>query len=68
MKQCDIWNFVIFQFSTDWQWNEKCKNYMQPDQLKKIKRAKGRLKRNIKVLQNWSEKIAYIQVKQKNST
>ena len=41
---------------------------MQPDQLKKIKRAKGRLKRNIKILQSWSEKIPYIQVKQKNST
>ena len=36
----------------DWQWNEKCKNYIQLDQLKKIKRTK-------------SEEIPYIQVKQK---
>ena len=29
---------------------KKCKNYMQLEQLKKIKRIKSRLKRNIKML------------------
>ena len=34
--------------STEWKWNEKCKNYIQLDQLKKIKRTNSRLKRKIK--------------------
>ena len=38
---------------------------MQLDQLRKIKRDKRRLKRNIEMLYNKSEKIPYVQVKQK---
>ena len=41
-------NFDSYKSSTDWQSNEKCKNYIQLDQLKKIKRIKSRLKRKIK--------------------
>ena len=41
---------------------------MQPYQLKKkIKRTKSRLKRSMKRLLNKSEKIPYVQVKQKNA-
>ena len=36
-------NFVIVYRSTDWQQNEKCKNHIQLDQLRKI-RTKSRLK------------------------
>ena len=36
--------------STEWKWNEKCKNYKQLDQLKKIKRTKSRHKMKIKML------------------
>ena len=39
--------------STDWQWNEKC--------------TKSRLKRKRKMLWNKSEKIPYVQIKQKNA-
>ena len=42
-------------------------NYVQLDQLKKIKRTKRRLKRNIKMLQNKSKKIRYGRVKQTNA-
>ena len=59
--------FHFYKSSMDWQWNEKCKNYIQLDQLKKIKRTKSRLKRSIKMLLNRSEKIPYVQVKQKNA-
>ena len=59
--------FDSYKSSTDWRWNEKCKSYIQLDQLKKIKRTKSRQKRNIKMLQNRSEKIPYVQVKQKNA-
>ena len=31
---------IFYKSSTDWQWNEKCKNYIQLDQLKKIKRQR----------------------------
>ena len=34
----------------DSQRNKKCKNYIQLDQLKTIKRTKSRLKENIKML------------------
>ena len=47
--------------------DNKCKNYIQLDQLKKIKRTKSRPKRNVKILQNRSEKIPYVEVKQKNA-
>ena len=47
--------------------NEMKFNYVQIDQLKKIKRAKRRLKTNIKMLKNTSKKIPYIQAKQKNA-
>ena len=40
--------FDSYKSSTDWQWNGKCKNYIQLDQLKKIKRTNSRLKREIK--------------------
>ena len=40
--------FDSHKSSADLQWNEKCKNYTQLDQLKKIKRAKSRPKREIK--------------------
>ena len=40
---------------------------MQLYRLKKIKRTKSRLKRSIKMLLNRSEKILYVQVKQKNA-
>ena len=40
---------------------------MQLCQLKKIKRTKSRRKRSIKMLLNRSEKIPYVQVKQKNA-
>ena len=59
--------FHFYKSSMDWQWNEKCKNYIQLCQLKKIKRAKSRLKRSIKLLLKRSEKIPYLQVKQKNA-
>ena len=32
--------FDSYKSSTDWQWGEKCKNYIQLDQLKKIKRQR----------------------------
>ena len=32
--------FDSYKSSTDWQWNEKCKNYIQLDQLKKDKKDK----------------------------
>ena len=51
----------------DWHWKEKCKNYIQLDQSKKIKKTKSKLKINIKMLLNKNEKISYIQVKQKNA-
>ena len=41
---------IFYKSSVDWQGNEKCKNYIQLDQLKKVKRTKGRLTRNIKML------------------
>ena len=41
---------IFYKSSTDWQLNENCKNYMQLDQLPKVKGTKGRLKRNIKML------------------
>ena len=36
--------------SADWQWNEKCTNYTELDQLKKTKQTKSRLKIKIKML------------------
>ena len=42
-------------------------NCVQLDQLKKIKRTKSRLKRNIKMLYNKNKKIPYVQAKQKNA-
>ena len=42
---------------TDNEWNEKCKNYIQLDQLKKIKRAKIRLKRKIKCYKIKAKKL-----------
>ena len=42
--------FDSYKSSTDWQWNENCKNYIQLDQLKKIKWTKSRLKRKRKML------------------
>ena len=42
--------FNSYKSSTDCQRNKKCKNYIQPDQLKTIKRTKNGLKRNIKML------------------
>ena len=47
--------------------NEMKFNDVQLDHLKKIKRAKGRLKRNIKMLQNKSGKIPYVQAKQQKN-
>ena len=44
------------------------KHYVQIDQLRKIKRTTGRLKRNTQTLQKRSKKIACVQVKQKNAT
>ena len=43
------------------------KNYIQLDQLKKIKRTKSRLNRNTKMLLNRGKKILYVQVKEKNT-
>ena len=40
--------FDSYKSSTDWQWNENCKNNIQLDQLKKIIVTKSRLKRKIK--------------------
>ena len=57
----------FYKSSTDWQLNEKCENYIQLYQLRKIKRTKTRLERSIKMLLNRSEKIPYEQVKQKNA-
>ena len=48
----------------DWQWNEKSKNYIQLDQLKKWQRVDSK---EIKMLSNGSEKILYVQVKWKNA-
>ena len=65
--------FDSYKSSTDWQWNEKCKNYIQLDQLKKIKRTKSRLKRNIKLLyiyiyeQETSVCMCYTVIKTKNT-
>ena len=59
--------FDSYKFSRDWQSNEKCKNYIQLYQFKKIKRTKSRLKRSIRMLLNRSEKIIYVQVKEKNA-
>ena len=59
--------FDSYRSSTDWQWNEKCKNYIPLDQLKKIKRTKSRLNRNMKMLLNRGKKIPYVQVKEKNT-
>ena len=42
--------FDSYKSSTGCQRNKKCKNYIQLDQLKMIKRTKNRLKRNIKML------------------
>ena len=42
--------FDSYKSSTYWQWNKTCKNYIQLYQLKKIKRAKSRLKIKIKML------------------
>ena len=53
--------------STDCQRSKKCKNCIQLDQLKTIKRIKSRLKRNIKILQNTNDKIPFVQVKQTNA-
>ena len=39
---------IFYKSSTDWQWNVKCKNYVQLDKLKTIKRTKGRVIKNIK--------------------
>ena len=47
--------------------NEMKFNYVQLDQLRKIKRTKKRLKRNIKMLQNKTKKTPYVQAKQKNA-
>ena len=41
--------------------------HIQLDQLKNIKKTKSRLKRNIKMLQNSSEKVSHVQVKQKDT-
>ena len=60
-------DFDFYKSSTDWQLNEKCENYIQLYQLRKIKRTKTRLERSIKMLLNRSEKIPYEQVKQKNA-
>ena len=60
-------DFDFYKSSTDWQLNEKCENYIQLYQLRKIKRTKTRLERSIKMLLNRSEKIHYEQVKQKNA-
>ena len=40
---------------------------MQVDQLKKIKRRKSTLEKDIKMLQNRSEKIPFVQVKQNSA-
>ena len=57
--------FDYYKSSTDFQRNKKCKNYyIQLDQLKNYKKTKNRLKRNKKMLQNRSDKIPYVQVKQ----
>ena len=32
---------LFYKSSTDWQWNQKRKNYIQLDQLKKMKGTKG---------------------------
>ena len=42
--------FDSYKSSTDCQRNKKCKNYIQLDQLKTIKRTQSRLKRYIKTL------------------
>ena len=42
--------FASYKSSTDCQRNKTCKNYIQLDQLKTIKRTQSRLKRNIKML------------------
>ena len=60
-------DFDFYKSSTDWQLNEKCENYIQLYQLRKIKRTKTRLERSIKMLLNRSEKIPYEQLKQKNA-
>ena len=47
--------------------NEMKFNYVQLDQLKKIKKTKSRFQRNIKMLQNKNKKILYVQAKEKNA-
>ena len=42
--------FDSYKSSMDCQRSKKCKNYIQLDQLKMIKRTKSGLKRNIKML------------------
>ena len=42
--------FDSYKSSMDCQRNKKCKNYIQLDQLKTIKRTKSKLKRNMKML------------------
>ena len=43
------------------------KNYIQLDQLKRIKKTKSRLNKNMKMLLNRGKKIPYVQVKEKNT-
>ena len=50
-QQPVLYDIVIFRFLQIFYgltMNQKCKNYIQLDQLKKIKRTKCRLKREIK--------------------
>ena len=57
---------IFYKSSTDWQWNQ-----IQPyttKSIKKVERTKIRPKRNIKMLENGSEKNPYVHVKQKNTT
>ena len=42
--------FDSYKFSRDYQRNKNCKNYIQLDHLKTIKKTKSRLKRNVKML------------------
>ena len=62
-----IFLFFINRLRTD-NGTKSLKHYVQIDQLRKIKRTTGRLKRKTLILQKKSQKNPCVQVKQKNAT
>ena len=62
-----IFRFFMNLLRTDNETNS-VKHYVQIDHLRKIKRTKGRLRRNTIMQEKGSKNIPYVQVKQKNAT